>query len=647
MEFLIARASAKTDLACLKNGFDWHRLTTIDGGHHIGCLNNYMFIVPENSVDGTSEAVIFDGHGVIGGQAVSASDGAKPRPGVRAVLSDYAAAAKRGGAPHVPASGVFCICHIDFETGRFDLTLDPLSQYNVFVFETRDLRVFGNNIFMIEAVLTALGQRPRRLFRGAAFEAALGMGAVDTTGLEDVALFPSDMMLTGDSRRDELEFLPLNRLAHGSADRDGQLARAAGALSRSLRAVHACYPDHDIVYDLTGGLDSRMVLAASRHAGLRNQLFFRSEGGQRDDIVIPDRLADRFGMRFAPFPQNFNGERIDRRTLARRAVFRQQGQSTIYQFDLGRCRVTDVVRVRGGFGEIARLSYRLRSLRSAVVKWHTLLKGIREKDRIVLDNWRRVFTRDIFGALTDGRALAFFVMRRMLGHRKLFTDDFRQAAYMRITDHLLSLAGGGMPAHFLVNALYLTDRARRHFAYTSQMLNLVRPTFEPLADIELWRLACLYSNEDRHDEKAFHDLFSALDPDVLSIPFSRSSLAVHDGYFKVLTDAEAGGKPPERVSMKSVPDPILTDGPEERLAGLKGHALDIVALEDYFFDLLFSCGQDSDVWRYLNRAEFERLNQDPERTKRIADNGLTFLRLLYGLIWIHRQDIPVPISEIV
>lgn len=484
MDFMVARRAGEAfpEWGRLP---DWPGLSPVDGAIQEVRLGSFLIVAPSISRN-RGRFQFFDGHAIAGGRAYSAAVGATPAPADSITLEGTAA-------------GVFALADIDFVSGRLKVSLDPLSQYNLFTANVGGVQVVATNVYMIEALLKRMGLSLTRTFRVAGFEAALGMGAGVHTGFGEVSLFPADCRLEADMLADTWNVVRTGRLSRFLAARDVTAGEVAESLSADMAVLSRAFDGATILHDLTGGLDSRLVLAASRHAGLRHQAINRSPEGSPADIIIPDMIAALLGLNHMAWPGNHQGEELDAAEGQRRNIFCGQGHYLGSMADLGSCRLTGIVHVRGGLGEVGRSFYRPAPP----------LRGVP-----ALLPWRKGYAARVSRLL----------MERRLKHEAMFSSAFKAEARQSLQSQLVNLQENGIGRENLLDALYLTDRCRRHFGFPSQMLNRSRPAFEPLARPDLLALAASYEASARAAGDAIHDLLGRLDPVLRDMPIDPASV---------------------------------------------------------------------------------------------------------------------------
>lgn len=639
MDFLIARASNADVLRRFTSDLRLSRLTEVDGALETCIVDNALIIAPGVSSSSVSNSFLFDGHATCGDFALSSSG---PNPSRFCLDTLYQVTVHEPSVNNV--SGVYFLAKVDLGEGLIDLVCDPLSQYNLFHAESTDFAVYSNNTYFIEAFLKGIGKPTSRSFSVAAHEASLGFGAGTRTALKGVHLTPPDTLVRLCLRENTSKFIELGRLATRSGNAHDQLQETASSLSGAMRAIHNQFNEHDIVYDLTGGFDSRLVLAASFSAGISGQKYFRSDFGKTPDVVIPDAIASECGMSYAPFPQNFDGEEITPLDFARRAVFRHQGHSTIFNYELGRYQVTNVVRIRGGVGEFVRAVYNPKIKNSTRWRMRRTLKAL---------GCGQYHSALHHAGLSGGlqlpsgnklSLLAFLVSRSLGPRRDFFTATFKKELTRNVYAQLETLLDIGVEESSLLNGLYLIDRSRRHYGFSSQLLNLSRPSFEPLANYDLWRFASQFDRHERADGVPIHQLMSTLSKKLLSFPYASSPFDQSSQGFSVFRDGSLERREPPRIKIKNVRPPKVVQSKDDGFRGVRGHQPYILPLVDEFFELLFSFDPSSEIWEFLSRPRFEELYASDHQLEVFRENALMFMRLLHGLIWCSGTEDHIPIS---
>ncbi len=641
MEFLIARLPDHANAGMMELGGPWPQISTLDGPAQAAHYKDFLLIGPNAGTFFSQTTTLFDGHATIDGEAISSGDTKTPSAKILEKLLLFS----KGEKHYSGLSGVFVLVQMDAENGCVEIFCDPLSQYNLFYTNAFGATVYSNSIYLIEALYRRLRHPLERSPSVAAYEASLGFGGGLGTGLKQVSLIPVDHCVRLSLRQPTAQHIRANHLsAPGNTQRVSSEV-AAESMAMSVSGLHNSFQSHDIVYDLTGGFDSRLVFAASRKAGQENQLIFRSDGGPAHDVRIPDYIAQHYHLNYAGFPENFDGETLTALEFAKRAVFRQQGQSSIYCHELGRYRVSGVCRVRGGVGEMLRAVYHRNYNKGFRWKAKRAFDAIKNAD---LETAKYSLGLSGHPVLPSGANVGLIaqLLTQNLGIKgRFFTRSFRHSITQNVADQLATLVEIDVEEDALLSGLYLTDRSRRHYGYASQALNVVRPTFDPLSNIDLWRFASSYSMQERANGNAVYDLMMSLDPSLLNVPYASSPFDKSTLGFKVFDGDFPDAIKPEAYPIKSVRQPKMRDAAGKIIAVPYNHQAHIEPHRDLFFDLLFSLRRSDDVWNILDCNAFEELFRNPDRDEIISENALMFKRLFYGLIWVLSLEDDTPINR--
>jgi hypothetical protein len=264
--------------------------------------------------------------------------------------------------------------------------------------------------------------------------------------------------------------------------------RAAALLVGAVRAL-ADWPERPSVVPVTGGRDSRLVLAAAMAAGIEFEATTGGEGSS-PDVVIGRRLADLAGVRHSLIGDDLHGSVwSDWRGAARLLAASQGGTSTLADaagFPMGPRDAPLPLWHSGQGGEIARAYY-----------------GTGEG----LD-------RD---GLADRLTRAF--LGRRPGRADVLSGDARVSVRERIGAWVDAQLAAGVQPTDVPDAFYLTRRMGTWAGPTHGAVELVRDTTSPLWSARLLPdLLGLPAHERaRH---AFHlRVLERLAPELVDVPF--------------------------------------------------------------------------------------------------------------------------------
>lgn len=310
------------------------------------------------------------------------------------------------------------------------------------------------------------------------------------------------------------------------------VAEAAALLRRIVTGILDDHPD--AVLQLTGGIDSRILLAAvprSRRAQL-TAMTLQTPGNA--DPVIAGELASRYGMRHELI--SFEGlddlSPEEAFTLCLASARRLDGGAdplAAAAVDFAEGLQHDHVRLGGLGGEVARGFYYLGSTRRTAITPGRI-------DRLA--DWR-IFANeaapaDAFFPEVDAelQSLAHASVRKAFADAP--TDD-----WFRATDHF-----------------YLHQRMRRWAGTLASATSMERVTLNPMLDPRFVALVNALPPEDKKDLRFLARLLIELDPDLAAIPMDGRPAPV----------AYAGSGPAVRIRQAAAKLPRVARKVRQRLA---------------------------------------------------------------------------------
>jgi len=625
------------------------RLASVDGPYHYLTAPG-VFVAGARPLRNSSQTYFWDGHGVCENTAFSSGTHWAPKPH----MLDHYVRSSLDGLVVNDMRGTYSILAFDAQSGVFSVTLDPLSQYSVFVYQRGSIFVASNNIYLIEAVANVLGNRLTRSIEAGCFEVAASIGGGTRTGFAEVSVLDFGHMITG--RGHEHAIAPSNlKAVPDGLDYNQLLEKSAERLTGYVAALDGVTGADGLLFDLTGGQDSRLCFAAAVGAGVKDLNFFVGGDEGDDDMYVARLIAKAFGAKEGNFPDNYVESSIDGREMARRATFRQQGHSNLYHYSLGTARLPGVCRVRGGAGEIARSHLDPMSTGSlfgdAPVKF---LRQLGKNDpfyrQALTGYWRGIFNEQQRSAAR----WAFKFSNSIRSQQSLYTREFKQYAVQSLQK---DLAHHAETNDSMGMDLYFKDRTRRHFAYLTRAMNFSLGAFEPLYDPYLLAAAQALDWHDRASGKLVFDLIERMaGRRLLEIPFAAKSLQTKP---RAHLAARLGRDPKSlsAVDHNTMPvvDPakILSagsidqwadyDGPE----GFGNHAKYLWQNRSYMRELAVDLPHSHACWGLLQRDEFLHAVNSDEYFYAKSNKATRGLRFLHLLIWINGDESQVGISEII
>jgi hypothetical protein len=197
------------------------------------------------------------------------------------------------------SDGAFTVASVG-ESGGY-VASDRLGFGFLFHGETDRISVFGSRAELVARAITAEGRRPEKDALAGCWTVLAPYAIGDRTGFVGVRLLPEacDVQLKAGADPVVME-KPAPWLDHGdlsAADPDEVLDVIARTIEQALVAALALPAEHPYM-DLTGGKDSRLVLAVALSAGLADQFVLRTAGPpDLKDVQLASGLAKAFGLR--------------------------------------------------------------------------------------------------------------------------------------------------------------------------------------------------------------------------------------------------------------------------------------------------------------------------------------------------------------
>lgn len=193
--------------------------------------------------------------------------------------------------------GIFSLLHLR-DDGSGWVTTDPLGLSVVYRAEVAGLSVLSNRAVLAANLVTPAGRRPTRDSRAMASLAGIGFIPDGRTGFEAVRVLPQASVV-----RLHLDRPPTveTRSRTSWCNQDGVTGPAAveHGIDRLLERVQlfASLPSRSHQCELTGGKDSRMVLALLLASGNARDFVFRTWGELSSaDVRVATTLAERFDL---------------------------------------------------------------------------------------------------------------------------------------------------------------------------------------------------------------------------------------------------------------------------------------------------------------------------------------------------------------
>lgn len=287
------------------------------------------------------------------------------------------------------ARGVFGLVYS--EEDRVSIFSDPLSVYPIWTWQDDDLIVVSNNTHLIRTTLELMGIPVEKEPYCFAWQLIFNNGVDDLTGYRNIrwAPFGHYVCIEQDAggvrpRINSLQISEPNSLFLADLPTSSLIDRAAAEISDNVAALCSGGFRHRVC-DLTGGRDSRMMLAAAMQRGLAEQFVFSTGGStQTADGNVAASIRRGLSLRRGVIVARPRRPQPDMLATLRRMLLRTYGcfaQNTAT--GLGRKSDRSVLHLNGGFGETFRSFYLEQLSPRAPTPLALLIRQVRARGQVL------------------------------------------------------------------------------------------------------------------------------------------------------------------------------------------------------------------------------------------------------------------------
>lgn len=414
---------------------------------------------------GAHAPLSMSGMGVFGDRAWSERDD-KPEP-VGEGRGCYAIARRAGGAVTISA--------------------DPFGMHPVYVHDHDGVFGVSSSSRRLVSALRGAGIRVRKSLVVHGYFVATGSGAFEYASHRDIRLLAPGEVVTI-SAANEVHRKRRSAASYFYSDRPVAelLDDAAHELIANVRALAARdYPEY--VCDLTGGMDSRLVVAAIIASGLQDRFVFETRGSHPNpDANVAALIRQEFGLRKrAGSGGGSGGGSGDPLAKMRRSVNRTNGLMSSYFLTGGREGPDTPLHLRGGMGELM---------------------------------------REFWSASPDGKRGPLHRLAGSIDLRpKILGAGTRKRIHRELREFGDACMEDGVRVEHVGDALYLRARTRYHFGVWWALKP--NTTFNPLYNLAGVQAAHMIANEDKRDNWVGFQLMKRLSPELAAIPFADKTWA--------------------------------------------------------------------------------------------------------------------------
>jgi hypothetical protein len=242
-------------------------------------------------------------------------------------------------------------------TGAGRMVTDPLSIAMIYRAETDDFVAYSTSPRLSARVAAGPAQEPERDPLGVAWLPFLGWLVGDRTGYASTRVLPMGAYVEiGPAFGSRVRFSNATPWSADLPSDEAELIDLVHAdLSASVRSV-AQIPAPRRGADITGGRDSRLVLALMLQEGVADKFAFRTSGYEHSpDAVVGGQIATRFRLEHeAPVPHGLSEDDFRRRMGIH--VFQTAGMFSLWEFK-GALTISSTLRATGCVGEALRTHF--------------------------------------------------------------------------------------------------------------------------------------------------------------------------------------------------------------------------------------------------------------------------------------------------
>lgn len=261
------------------------------------------------------------------------------------------------------ARGVFSLVSVEDHSVR--VVCDPLSLYPIWYWKSEGLFICSNNTHLIGALLAELGISVEKDPTFFAWELAFGNNATNSTGYRGINWVPFGHYIEfiHSDASSQVTMRQLKWIADDSLYRsDLTYSQLIDHTSEEIAENVAVLTDGDFatrVCDLSGGLDTRLLLAAVLNLNRSGKYYFSTWGNEAAaDGNVAAALREQYDLRRGIYAFRPPLPSVPFSTRLRSMLFRTYGCfSQLAGNDLGRRSNRDLLHFNGGCGETFRSFY--------------------------------------------------------------------------------------------------------------------------------------------------------------------------------------------------------------------------------------------------------------------------------------------------
>jgi hypothetical protein len=392
------------------------------------------------------------------------------------------------------SDGVFSV--VEYSRDRIRVLSDPTGQYAVFALRKGKAFAVSNNINLIERLAAQNGLDPRRSGVPLAFTLAVGTNIGTPSSMDDVELLkPLHLFeVDADGRLSETRYADRRSVYTSASTYQDDLAAARAHIRSVCQGILGLGMDR-VAVDVTGGVDSRLVLAFFMNAVGKDGFEVLNIGrAPNPDRLVADHFVAKYGLRAGRFADHSVDVFPDPDESSRIGVFRYAGMRLKDTPDISTLRRGKIARVSGAYGE---MSYGLASV---------------DAIEALLQSGPAAYA----AAWVDGRGF----------NTSMLTRDAYEFVKASIAGIVGDIIHSGVPMHQVDEVFYNENRARNHFGFAYRFNNDVRVHIPPLNTLTFAKCCShLPYRKTRNRLVAFDLMLDLMGPEFTLEPMAKDKWA--------------------------------------------------------------------------------------------------------------------------
>lgn len=383
---------------------------------------------------------------------------------------------------------------LEVEAQRLSVLPDPLGGGLVFLWKGTAGQAVSSDLAALVSFLELIGEGPKKSLEYVAAYVATGSGGLVDSSYENVVALSQFSYIEVSPGGVSIHTYPGEReFFESKMSYEDSLDAAQAEITANINALSESDHRRKVAH-LTGGVDSRMVLASILSTMNDPQFVFYCSGGPTEpDKIVAQRLAVEFGLTMTDHggldaitaPVTLDDQLL--------WPFQQTAGIISGVSHAGIARTATAI-ASGGYGELFRSFYNKGTAHTGSMQ----------------EAAERMFGRLAFGLETD---------------RRLLADEFSQKTQSRLAAIVESAAASGVREDGRLDFVYMNRRNRYYVGEISRSLSPFAARFDPLYSLSGASLGLRVDGRMREANVIGMDLIERMTPGLSLLPFDTDRFA--------------------------------------------------------------------------------------------------------------------------